>query len=80
MLAEKFDPERVEEAGPTDADQHVVQEAEELKHVPSPIFPFKAEVESYIVSHLPFRSWCSACVRAQRQLRYPQRLHPSDRP
>ena len=37
------------------------QEAQELKHVPAPILPAKAEVESHNVSHLSFRSWCSAC-------------------
>ena len=62
MRADEFDPERVDEFGPTDADEGVVQEAEELKHVPAPILPFEAEVESHNVSHLPFRSWCSACV------------------
>ena len=30
-----------------------------------PVLPSKAEVESYNVSHLPFRSWCSACVRGR---------------
>ena len=56
---------RVDEFGPTDADEDMVQEAEELKHVLAPILPSKAEVESHNVSHLPFRSWCSACVRGR---------------
>ena len=43
----------------------MVQEAEELKPVPAPVLPSKAEVESHNVSHLPFRSWCSACVRGR---------------
>ena len=30
---------RFDEFDPTDADEHVVQEAEELKRVPAPIFP-----------------------------------------
>ena len=63
MRADEFDPVRVDELGPTDADEDVVQDAEEMKHVPAPILPSKAEVESHNVSHLPFRSWCSACVR-----------------
>ena len=62
---DEFGLERVDEFGPTDADEDMVQEAEELKHVPAPILPSKAEVESHNVSHLPFRSWCSACVRGR---------------
>ena len=56
---------RVEEFGPTSVDEDVVQEAEVLKHVLAPVLPFKSELESHNVSHLPFRSWCSACVRGQ---------------
>ena len=61
----RFIRERVNEFGPTGADEDVVQEAGELKHVPAPSLPFKAEVESHNVSDLPFRSWCSACVRGR---------------
>ena len=43
----------------------VVQEAEELRHVPAPVLPSEAEVEAHSVSRLPFRSWCSACVRGR---------------
>ena len=39
MRADEFDPERVDEFGPTDADEDVVQEARELKDVPAPILP-----------------------------------------
>ena len=52
----------VEEFGPTSADEDVVQEADELKHVPAPVFPSKAEVIPQFY-HVPFRSWCAACVR-----------------
>ena len=47
--------------------EDLVQEAEELKHgsLPAPVLPSKAEVEAHNVSHLPFRSWCSACVRGR---------------
>ena len=48
---DEFDPEGADEFGPTDADKDMVQEAEELKHVPAPILPFKAVVESHNVSH-----------------------------
>ena len=63
--ADEFAPERLDVFGPTDADEDMVQEAEELKHVPAPILPSEAEVESHNVSHLPFRSCCSACVRGR---------------
>ena len=45
--------------------EDAIQEAEELKHgsLPAPVLSSKAEVEAHTVSHLPFRSWCSACVR-----------------
>ena len=42
-----------------------VTSAEELRHVPAPVLPSTAEVEAHNVSHLPFRSWCSACVRGR---------------
>ena len=47
VRAYELDPERVDEFGPTDADEDVAQEAEELKHVVAPILPSKAEVESH---------------------------------
>ena len=56
---------RADEFGTTSADEDVVQEAEELKHVLAPILPSKAEVESHNVSHLPFRNWCSAVSVAE---------------
>ena len=55
----------VEEFGPASADEDVVQEAEEFMHLLAPVLPTKAEVEAHNVSHLPSRSWCSACVRAE---------------
>ena len=55
-----------EASGPASVDEDVVQEAEELKPVPAPVLPSKEEVEAHNVSHLPFRSWCSACVRGRR--------------
>ena len=40
-------------------------ETEELKPVPAPVLLTKAEAEAHNVSHLPFRGWCSACVRGR---------------
>ena len=51
--------------GPPSLDEDVVQEAEELKHVPAPVLLSKAKVESHNVSHLPLRKWCSAYVRGR---------------
>ena len=36
-----------------------------MRHVPAPVLPSEAEVEAHNVSHLPFRCWCSACVRGR---------------
>ena len=47
LRADEFGRERVDEFDPRDADEDVVQEAEELMHVPAPILPSKAEVESH---------------------------------
>ena len=41
MRADEFDSERVDEFGPTDADERVVKESEELNHVSAPILPPK---------------------------------------
>ena len=46
-------------------DEDMTQEAEELKSVRAPVLPSKEEVEARNVSHLPFRTWCSACVRGR---------------
>ena len=51
---EESGPVRADEFGPTDADEDVVQKAEELKLVPAAILPSKAEVESHSVSHFSF--------------------------
>ena len=50
-------------------------EAEELEfehgeeghnmHQRAPMKPSPEEVESHLVSHLPFRSWCTSCVRGR---------------
>ena len=45
VSVEESGPVGVEELGPTSADEDVVQ-AEELKHVPAPVLPTKAEVDS----------------------------------
>ena len=66
VRADESGPVRVDEFCPTSADEDVVQEAEELKHVPAQILPSKAEVVAHDVPHVPFRSWCSACVRGRR--------------
>ena len=43
--------------------EDVVQEAEELRPVPAPVLPSNQEVEAHNVSHLLFRTWCSASGR-----------------
>ena len=67
--AEEIGPVRTDGSGPVRADgfadEDVVQEAEELRHVPAPVLPSEAEVDAHHVSHLPFRTWCSAFVRGR---------------
>ena len=63
--AEESGPVRADESGTNSLMKDVVQEAEELRHVPAPVLPSEAEVEAHNVSLLPFRSWCSACVRGR---------------
>ena len=53
------------QVAPASVDEDMVQEAEELKSVPAPVLPSEERVEAHHVSHLPFRSWCSACVRGR---------------
>ena len=54
-----------EASDPASVAEDEVQEAKELKHVSAPVLPSKEEVEAHSVSHLLFRSWCSASVRGR---------------
>ena len=40
-------------------------EAREAKTLRDPGAPTEAEVERHNVTHLPFRSWCPACVEGK---------------
>ena len=42
--------------------QDVEQDVEPLKSASSPTLPCPAEVERHRLTHLPFRSWCWACI------------------
>ena len=64
-IAEPSPGEGAETSGPASVEEDMVQEAEGLKSVPAPVPPSTEEVESHNVSHLPLRSWCSACVRGR---------------
>ena len=64
-IAEPSAGEGAETSGPASVDGDMVQEAEELKSVRVPVLPSKEEVEAHNVSHLPSRSWCSACLRGR---------------
>ena len=56
----------VRESGPVRSDESDTVKADESADEDMvPVLPSKAEVEAHNVSHLPFRSWCSACVRAR---------------
>ena len=51
---------RADGSGPVRADEFDDENMVEASS--SPRLPSEAEVEAHHVSHLPFRSWCSACV------------------
>ena len=51
-----------------DDDDYVDGEAEEgraARGMPSPMVVSKQEKEQHELTHLPFRSWCSHCVRGR---------------
>ena len=53
------EPEEVSE------DDHNADEAMKAKPLRSPMNPTKAEIEEHEITHLPYRSWCSHCVRGK---------------
>jgi hypothetical protein len=56
-------------------------ESESIKHRTTnpPILPTQAEVDQHNLTHLPFRSWCSACVRGRGKSIAHRRISTDDR-
>ena len=40
----------------------IAEEVEAVSALPSPTLPRKANIDDHWLDHLPFRSWCGACV------------------
>ena len=38
------------------------EEVEEARPLPNPVLPDQAEIARHNIDHLPYRSWCRACV------------------
>ena len=56
-----------EARGEQEADEcEEVEEAKEARPARDPLAPTKAEKDAHEATHLPFRSWCAACVAGRR--------------
>ncbi|CAJ1336689.1 unnamed protein product, partial [Effrenium voratum] len=65
------------EEAPLAADAEEGRAARPLK---APILPSPEEIEAHAVSHIPFRSWCSHCVRGRgKSYSHRQRDHLTDK-
>ena len=53
-----------EDANPEDEEMRFEEDPSHL-FVRAPLKPTPQEVEEHLVSHIPFRSWCSSCVRGR---------------
>ena len=72
-------------AGEGDAEQEPEQAAEDegfaARALPAPPQPTPEMVASHNVSHIPFRSWCSHCVRGRGRSFYHNKVsHEADDP
>ena len=70
-------------AGEGDAEQEPEQAAEDegfaARALPAPPQPTPEMVASHNVSHIPFRSWCSHCVRGRGKSYYRKKVsHEAD--
>ena len=66
-MMEPFDQNREEEerAETEDEGNQEQEEANEAIAPKIPIKPSQEEVDSHMLTHLPFRSWCPHCVRGK---------------
>ena len=52
-----------DETGAAEGDDELVaEEVEVTRALPNPVLPNQAQVDHHWLSHLPYRSWCGACV------------------
>ena len=50
---------------PVSADDHESDEARTARVSKLPVRPSQSEVNSHMITHLPYRSWCPHCVRGK---------------
>ena len=75
---EELDAEQIAE-GVLEAPQLVeAEEGRAAKPIRSPSLPSLEEVEAHSVSHIPFRAWCSHCVRGRGKSYAHRRVVRSD--
>ena len=52
-----------EEAETVEGEEELnAEEVEEARPLPNPVLPDQAEIDRHNIDHLPYRSWCRACV------------------
>ena len=72
-LAPEFVPEFMEihandeeDNGAAEGEEELIaEEVEVSKALPNPVLPDQATVDHHWIDHLPFRSWCGACVNGR---------------
>ena len=66
-MMEPFDQNKEEEerVGTEDEENQEQEEANKATAPKIPIKPSQEEVDSHMLTHLPFRSWCPHCVRGK---------------
>ena len=60
---------------PKDDDRVLVESGAEMTHVPHE--PSEFEKQKHNLTHIPFRPWCTSCVKSKAQAHRRQRT-PSD--
>ena len=68
----------LEQSAVHDEDKDGVQEEAVSKSLGQPAVPTEKMVRDHNVSHLPFRGWCSACVRGRGKAMQHRKVHDKE--
>ena len=60
-------------------DEHNAEDVAEKRVLPTPNMPTRAEVERHRLDHIPYRSWCGACVSGRGRERPHARIQGAKR-
>ena len=63
---EEGEPEIEEAAARQDEPEHPAEEARAARPSRDPSAPTQADRDAHAATHLPFRSWCEACVHGRQ--------------